>query len=529
MPISINPSAISHEHSQKLARFFNTQSADIRVWKQGQIYTFEDGTEFQFTSDVVKRDRKEGKSGFRYEFLSNRLLGKGQFGEVYEIEGTLAVASDDVQFKPHGLNGKTRVVKIQKHNADNPIRSAFVEYNLSKEASHLGIKLPTIEGTTSYTVMKKLKGKELFDIIALDYDYVRPLTLKERVELTKLLLNAVKEQVTDKGIIHRDLKGENILVDLNSDPIGVNIFDFGLSVKADQPDGKCCGSPVYAPPEIFYNQEQTVKIDVFSLGRVLALIWHVDLASYNCTSIERCARNAQNVDLSSLFMGISGLDSENQKIIRSMLEGMLRADARARLSIEEAIHLFSRVNLDRPIDYRESVATNKSAIAATLGLPEDSSSSAFLAKAPSFISGHLKGIVDSIEELQNPDNQTDLDFNQVQQLDSLVNQLNIKINQLREMVSENRMENFAAEIQAAGTLIRENKATFENNKVGFVIANILFGFITLGTFHAALAIYSFATSKNDFAFFKEIKTTKASEIVENIEEDIQNLGNKLGG
>lgn len=279
--ITINPAKISSEYSKKLAHFFNTQAPNIDVWKAGKHYTFEDGTQFQFTSDVVRRHRKEGKIGYRYEFISDRLLGKGAFGEVYEIEGTLAVDSDEIRFKPHGLDGKTRAVKIQRHNAQHAIDTVFKEYSLTKAASHLGVKLPTTaEGTTSYTVMKKLKGKELFDIMADDLSGIHPLTLEQRVELTQLLLNALKEQVTDKGIIHRDIKGENILVDLDSKSMQVNFFDFGLSVKANALDGKCCGSPAYAPPEIFFNGEQTTKIDVFSLGRVLALIWHVDPGSY---------------------------------------------------------------------------------------------------------------------------------------------------------------------------------------------------------------------------------------------------------
>ncbi|KTD06358.1 serine/threonine-protein kinase [Legionella gratiana] len=506
--LTINPAQISLEHSQKLANFFNSQASEIKVWKEGQIFAFEDGIQFKFTSDVVRRDRKENKSGYRYEFISNRLLGKGQFGEVYEIEGTLAVSSNGVQFKPHGLNGKTRAVKIQKHNISNPVEAALQEYNLAKGATHLGIKKPTVEGETSYTVMKKLKGKELFDVLFADYNNSQILTLTQRFELTQLLLKALKEQVTDRGIIHRDIKGENIFIDLESNPIQVNIFDFGLSVDANRLDGKCPGTLAYAPPELFENARQTTKIDVFSLGRVLALLWRVDVSSYSPLSVNAAYHNALNVRLDSLFSGID-LDEPNKQIIRTMLQGMMRADIDSRFTIEQAIALFSQVNLNNHIVNHEKEDINND-------------KSTFSERERNYISRKLKDIQYQIDRLNK--NQSDLDDTQKETLAELVQKLNTNVNALTTMANEkNAKKNFSIKVEETQHLISSKKEIFENTTAGYILANIAVGLLTVGIAHLALAAHSVFTGKNDFGFFKELKSTYDSILCEEINENLEEL------
>jgi serine/threonine protein kinase len=510
--ITINPEDISLKYSKELAKFFNTQAADINIWKAGQVYAFEDGTPFQFTSDIVKRQRKEGKIGYRYEFISNRLLGTGTFGEVYEIEGTLALSSDEVQFKPHGLNDKTRAVKIQRHHIQNPIDAILTEYSLSRKASHLGIKLPTIEGTTSYTVMKKLKGKELFTIIIEDLNEISPLTLEQRIELTQLLLKALKEQVTDKGIIHRDVKSENILVDLQSGL--VSFFDFGLSVKADAPDGKYCGTPAYAPPELFFKGKQTVKIDVFSLGRVLALLWHIDPASYNDPDPNSYSKNAMNVNLSSLFFGLNDIDPRTKQIIHRMLYGMVCAQMDSRLTIEQAIVLSTQITLNN----QSTQSTNEAP-----GTPD---TTAPLDKNSTFIQNNLIELKFNVMHLYLSKNRTDLGAELKQKINALARDLNNIIDKLSDMVAQGVEQDLSEPIREARQLIKENKELFQHHKMGPVLTNIRGDFMTLLLANSGLSVCSLASSENQFAFFKETKTTPNNTSSETADQSIEKPTNK---
>lgn len=86
------------------------------------------------------------------------------------------------------------------------------------------------------------------------------------------IINAV-EFLHDNGIVHRDLKAENLL--LSADLKCVKLADFGFSNYYSHTDllSTWCGSPPYAAPELFEGKHYSgPKADIWSLGVVLYVL-----------------------------------------------------------------------------------------------------------------------------------------------------------------------------------------------------------------------------------------------------------------
>lgn len=189
---------------------------------------------------------------------------------------------------------------------------------------------------TTYLTMRRLPGRELFEIC----NCRDTLTIEQRIALSKGLLQALKKQVTDRGIIHRDIKPENIMVEMGPPPL-IKIIDFGFA-KLRGDSGFSCGSEVYIAPENVSPGRQMIGLnsDVYSMARVIALLWNVDLGSYHKALHLSYAPERK---LENLFNGICGLHRTVKGLIKTILTGMLSNKPEERLPLDEAIKAFNRI------------------------------------------------------------------------------------------------------------------------------------------------------------------------------------------
>ena len=78
--------------------------------------------------------------------------------------------------------------------------------------------------------------------------------------------------IHSKGVVHRDIKAENLIFRDLHDDTDVVIADFGLAMKMPA-DGSClysrCGTPGYVAPEVLNDVGYDQKIDMFSMGVLL--------------------------------------------------------------------------------------------------------------------------------------------------------------------------------------------------------------------------------------------------------------------
>ncbi|XP_056150166.1 calcium/calmodulin-dependent protein kinase type IV [Lampris incognitus] len=130
---------------------------------------------------------------------------------------------------------------------------------------HIVVLLETLETENSYYMAMELcAGGDLMDRIC----ERKRLEEREVRRYTRQILSAV-EHLHKHGIVHRDLKIENFLLDEHNN---IKIVDFGLSntLKAESLSLELlttqCGSPAYAAPELLAHRKYGPKVDVWSVG-----------------------------------------------------------------------------------------------------------------------------------------------------------------------------------------------------------------------------------------------------------------------
>lgn len=208
---------------------------------------------------MTKRMHREVRFG---SYVLGSTLGEGEFGKV-----KLGWRKDG-NFPSQVAIKLIKRESIQK-DSDSEIK-IHREINSLKLLNHPNIvNLVEVMKSGKYIgiVLEYASGGELFDYI-LQHKY-----LKENVakKLFAQLVSGV-DHMHAKGLVHRDLKLENLLLDKHKNVI-ISDFGFVNSYNRDKSDymKTSCGSPCYAAPELVLTQSpyEGRKVDIWSLGVIL--------------------------------------------------------------------------------------------------------------------------------------------------------------------------------------------------------------------------------------------------------------------
>ncbi|XP_059625225.1 CBL-interacting protein kinase 2 [Cornus florida] len=200
----------------------------------------------------------------RYEL--GRLLGQGTFAKVYYARSLKT-----------GQNVAIKVIDKEKVPRVGLIDQIKREISVMRLVRHPNIvQLYEVMATKTkiYFVMEFARGGEL-------YNKVSRGKLKENVarKYFQQLIKAV-DFCHSRGVYHRDLKLENLLLDENDN---LKVSDFGLSTLAESKhhDGlfhTACGTPAYVAPEVIGRKGYDgAKADIWSCGVILFIL----LAGYS--------------------------------------------------------------------------------------------------------------------------------------------------------------------------------------------------------------------------------------------------------
>jgi serine/threonine-protein kinase LegK1 len=200
--------------------------------------------------------------------------------------------------------------------------------------------------------MDKLEGVELFHVLQRDINKEERLTVEQRIQLALALYKGLKAQVSDLRIIHRDLKPENIMVDLEK--MEVRFFDYGFAItlpvgRKEIEVSNFCGTATYVSPETLVGSKISFATDLYSLTRVLILLWGGVDESFIKDNPEPISLIKERHKLRFLFKDLSKEQqtelskSDIRNDIKVLLARGLDVDQYKRGTVEDAIGEFERI------------------------------------------------------------------------------------------------------------------------------------------------------------------------------------------
>lgn len=247
--------------------FGETQQRETRTARTDDDSQFSQGTgrypvgetvgESKLSADepIADSEAEIPKTIGRYRV--ERVLGRGGFGRVY-------LAHDDELQR----NVTIKVPHAHRIRRQKDIDAFLAEARTLAKLEHPNVvpvhDVGNTEEGTCFMVSRYIDGSDLMSRIR-----SAPLTIGDSVELVATIAEAL-HYVHSQGVIHRDIKPNNILLDKRGTAY---LADFGLALLENDAarTSSVAGTPAYMSPEQARGENHLVSgtSDIFSLGVVL--------------------------------------------------------------------------------------------------------------------------------------------------------------------------------------------------------------------------------------------------------------------
>ncbi len=202
----------------------------------------------------------------RYRIL--RLIGEGGMGLVYEAEQDAPRRTVALKIVRAGLPSRKARERFER---ESEILGRLHHHGIAQIYDAGAAEMRRADGSATrvpFFAMEKIDGATL-----LDHVEARPLDDRGRLDLLARICDAV-HYGHEQGVIHRDLKPGNILIDASGEP---KVIDFGVARATDSDvaittlrtvGGQTLGTLAYMSPEQVTGDWRAVdrRSDVYALG-----------------------------------------------------------------------------------------------------------------------------------------------------------------------------------------------------------------------------------------------------------------------
>lgn len=190
------------------------------------------------------------------KYTETKFLGKGSRARVFEAlsednEKVTIKIIDNPKIPPD-----KRLMDAERESLLSRVDHPNVRKFIAREANILVLEyLDGIDGSEFKKQKSSLNQSQAEKL----QSYLLILTMSEQ------LLSAIVE-IHNHGIVHRDIKPNNIFINSNNE---IKLIDFGLSYHSSipEPEDHLCGTPIYVDPCQYYNSKRAdLSTDLYSFG-----------------------------------------------------------------------------------------------------------------------------------------------------------------------------------------------------------------------------------------------------------------------
>ena len=192
-------------------------------------------------------------------YLIDELIGVGGMAVVYRARDRY-INFNRVAIKMLKLDVASDEIMVKRFKNESKAESMLIQQNI------VAIHDVSVKGREKYIVMEYVDGITLKNYLK---EKNGPLSFDEVICYTRQILKALCV-AHDNGIIHRDIKPQNIMVQENG---RIKVMDFGIAklpnAETVTVTDKAIGTVYYMSPEQASGKKIDSRSDIYSLGAML--------------------------------------------------------------------------------------------------------------------------------------------------------------------------------------------------------------------------------------------------------------------